>query len=293
MNFSPSNKRLRLVATPAAKAEAAPGDIKIDGLRKIFRGKRSDTVALENIDLTVGKGEFMSIVGPSGCGKSTLMRLIAGLLPASGGKITIDGREVKGPYTDIGIVFQNSVLLEWRSIIGNVLLQIEMRDLKPIAQYRARAMELLSAVGLGGFANSYPFELSGGMQQRASIVRALIHDPPRLLMDEPFGALDALTREQMRIDLEDLWLATGKTVVFITHSIEEAVLLSDRVVVMSARPGTIDRIIDIPLPRPRGLAARQRPEFVKLCAEITQIFLNRGVLTNRSNLRTGTLGLTK
>jgi len=131
------------------------------------------------------------------------------------------------------------------------------------------------------------------MQQRASIERALIHDPPRLLMDEPFGALDALTREQMRIDLEDLWLATGKTVVFITHSIEEAVLLSDRVVVMSARPGTIDRIIDIPLPRPRGLAARQRPEFVKLCAEITQIFLNRGVLTNRSNLRTGTLGLTK
>ncbi len=291
MSSSRSNRLLRVVPAPASGT--APADIKIEGVRKVFRGRRSQTVALENIDLTIGKGEFVSIVGPSGCGKSTLMRLVAGLLPASEGRIVIDGRTVSGPETEVGIVFQNSVLLEWRSIINNVLLQVEMRDLKPVAPYRERALELLAAVGLSGFADSYPFELSGGMQQRASIVRALIHDPPRLLMDEPFGALDALTREQMRVDLEDLWLSTGKTVVFITHSIEEAVLLSDRVVVMNARPGTIDRIIDIPLPRPRGLSARQLPEFNAFYEEITQIFLSRGVLTNRSNLRMRTIGANK
>jgi NitT/TauT family transport system ATP-binding protein len=286
---------LRVIADDAvpATAKSAVTDIGIRGLRKVFRGKRSETVALENIDLTVGRGEFVAIVGPSGCGKSTLMRLIAGLLPASTGEIVVDGRRVNGPETAVGIVFQNAVLLEWRSILDNVLLQIEMRGLRPMAQYRERANELLHAVGLSGFADSYPFELSGGMQQRASIVRALIHDPPRLLMDEPFGALDALTREQLRIDLEDLWLSTGKTVVFITHSIEEAVLLSDRVVVMNARPGTIDRIIDIPLARPRGLTARQNPEFIDLCDEITQIFLDRGVLSNRSNLRVRTVDSNK
>jgi len=265
-------------------AAARSNDISIEGVRKIFRSRRKRTLALDTVNLAIGQGEFVSIVGPSGCGKSTLMRLIAGLLPCSEGRVVVDGKVVNGPETNVGIVFQTAVLLEWRSILDNVLLQIEMRGLKPVEQYRQRAEDLLAAVGLSGFQNNLPHELSGGMQQRASIVRALIHDPPRLLMDEPFGALDALTREQVRVDLEELWLNTRKTVVFITHSIEEAVLLSDRVVVMSPRPGTIDRVIDVNLPRPRGLSARRDPEFSRLCEEITDIFLSRGVLSNRGNL---------
>jgi NitT/TauT family transport system ATP-binding protein len=212
------------------------------------------------------------------------MRLIAGLLPCSEGQVVVAGKPVVGPETNVGIVFQTAVLLEWRTIIENVLLQVEMRGLKPLSRYRERAEHLLAAVGLAGFQGNFPHELSGGMQQRAGIVRALIHDPPRLLMDEPFGALDALTREQVRVDLEDLWLSARKTVLFITHSIEEAILLSDRVVVMSARPGTIDRIIEVDLPRPRGLKARREPEFIRLCEEITDIFLSRGVLSARRNL---------
>ena len=275
---------MKLKVVEGIGTDSRPVDIAIEGVRKIFRTKRKQTLALNTVDLAIKQGEFVSIVGPSGCGKSTLMRLIAGLLPCSEGRILVDGRVVNGPETNVGIVFQTAVLLEWRSIIDNVLLQIELRGLKPVEQYRQRAEDLLAAVGLTGFQNNLPHELSGGMQQRASIVRALIHDPPRLLMDEPFGALDALTREQVRVDLEELWLNTRKTVLFITHSIEEAVLLSDRVVVMSPRPGTIDRIIDVHLPRPRGLAARRDPEFARLCDEITDIFLSRGVLSNRGNL---------
>jgi NitT/TauT family transport system ATP-binding protein len=259
---------------------ARPGPetaIGVAGVSKTFRRGRAETHALERIDLDVAAGEFLAIVGPSGCGKSTLLRLMAGLLPASGGVVTLNGRAVSGPQTALGIVFQSPVLLEWRNVLDNVLLQLELRGQDP-APHRQRAMQLLGSVGLAEFADRYPRELSGGMRQRAAIVRALIHDPPLLLMDEPFGALDALTREQMRIDLEALWLETRKTVVFITHSIDEAVLLADRVVVMSARPGRIERILPIGLARPRGLDARRAPRFAEAAELITSIFLARGVL---------------
>jgi NitT/TauT family transport system ATP-binding protein len=264
-------------AGAASAGRARPTSIAIEGLGKVFRRGNIETHALDAVNLQVLSGEFLAVVGPSGCGKSTLLRLIAGLIPASAGRITIDGRSVSGPETQLGIVFQKPILLEWRTVLGNVLLQAEMRRLDASA-YLERARRLLAAVGLGDFEDRYPHELSGGMQQRAAIVRALIHDPPLLLMDEPFGALDALTREQMRIDLEELWLSTQKTVVFITHSIDEAVLLADRVMVMSPRPGQIERIIDVDLPRPRGLEARGLEKFDEAVAAITEIFLARGVL---------------
>jgi NitT/TauT family transport system ATP-binding protein len=267
----------RAPAGAASAGRTRATSIAIEGLGKIFRRGNIETHALDALDLQVLSGEFLAVVGPSGCGKSTLLRLIAGLIPPSAGRITIDGRSVSGPETQLGIVFQKPILLEWRTVLGNVLLQAEMRRLDASA-YLERARRLLSAVGLGDFEDRYPHELSGGMQQRAAIVRALIHDPPLLLMDEPFGALDALTREQMRIDLEELWLSTQKTVVFITHSVDEAVLLADRVMVMSPRPGQIERIIDVDLPRPRGLEARSLEKFDEAVAAITEIFLARGVL---------------
>ncbi|MBA3325267.1 MAG: ABC transporter ATP-binding protein [Rhodobacteraceae bacterium] len=258
---------------------AAPGicAIRIEGITRTFRRGDAETRALNEVTLDIEAGEFISVVGPSGCGKSTLMRIISGLLAPSSGRVMIDGKVVAGPYTDLGIVFQNPVLLDWRNILGNVMLQVELRGLSG-SEYESRAQSMLSAVGLGGFGDRYPHELSGGMQQRAAICRGLIHDPPLLLMDEPFGALDALTREQIRVDLEELWLSSKKTVIFITHSIDEAVLLSDRVIVMSARPGTVERIIPIDLPRPRGLEARRSPRFTEIVEEITNIFLAGGVL---------------
>ncbi len=248
--------------------------IEIERLSKRFR---TGTVALEDVSLTIEPGEFVSVLGPSGCGKSTLVRIVAGLLPATEGQVRIGGRPVSGPHTEIGIVFQSPVLLEWRTVLGNVLLQAELRGL-PVESYRPRAEELLAMVGLSECHDHRPHQLSGGMRQRTSICRALVHDPPLLLMDEPFGALDALTREQMRIDIERLWLATGKTVIFITHSVDEAVLLSDRVVVLSPRPGRVERIIPIHLPRPRGLEARKSAGFTAITETITEIFLARGVL---------------
>jgi len=251
--------------------------IALAGAAKTFRRGGRETRALDPIDLAIDAGEFVAIVGPSGCGKSTLLRLVAGLLPPSAGTVTLQGERVTRPQRALGIVFQSPVLLEWRTIVDNVLLQLELRDVDP-RPHRARAMTLLASVGLAEFADRFPRELSGGMRQRAAIVRALIHDPPLLLMDEPFGALDALTREQMRVDLEALWLVTRKTVVFITHSIDEAVLLADRVVVMSARPGRIEQVLPVDLPRPRGLDGRKAPAFVALADHITSIFLARGVL---------------
>ena len=253
--------------------------IQVENLSQVYRRGRTSTHALDRVSLAVRDGEFLAVVGPSGCGKSTLLRLIAGLLPSASGRVFLDQKEVHAPQTGLGIVFQTPVLLEWRTVLDNVLLQLELRSIEP-GPYRERAHALLAQVGLGEFADRYPRELSGGMKQRAAIVRALIHDPPLLLMDEPFGALDALTREQMRIDLEALWAKTRKTVVFITHSIDEAVLLADRVAVMSPRPGRIEREIPIALPRPRGLDARKRPEFLAASEAIQDIFLARGVLHN-------------
>jgi NitT/TauT family transport system ATP-binding protein len=268
---------LRLVPDAQAARSAARPYVEIKGLNQIFRRRGTETHALDRIDLTVARGEFVAIVGPSGCGKSTLLRIVAGLLRHTGGSVSLDGREVTGPQTDLGIVFQSPVLLEWRNVLDNVLLQLELRGLDPKA-YVTRAHELLAKVGLAEFHDRMPRELSGGMRQRAAIVRALIHDPPLLLMDEPFGALDALTREQMRIDLEDLWMQTAKTVLFITHSIDEAVLLADRVIVMSPRPGRIEQVYDIALTRPRGLAARSHPLFIEAAQKITHLFLSKGIL---------------
>jgi NitT/TauT family transport system ATP-binding protein len=251
--------------------------IEIRDVSKRYATAGGEVPALDAVSLEVGEGEFVSLLGPSGCGKSTLLLLVAGLLPPSTGTIRVAGRPVTRAQTDVGIVFQSPVLLDWRTVLRNVLLQVESRKLD-LATHRPRAVELLRSVGLGGFEDRYPFELSGGMRQRAAICRALIHDPPLLLMDEPFGALDALTREQMRLDIERLWLERRKTVLFITHSIAEAILLSDRVVVMSPRPGRIDAVFDVPLPRPRHLAVQESPEFARCHQRITDLFLARGVL---------------
>lgn len=255
--------------------------ISIRGVSKTYGAGARATLALAPVDLDIAPGEFVAIVGPSGCGKSTLLRIVTGLIPRSGGDLSVFGKPVGGPVTDVGIVFQQPILLEWRNVLENVLFQVEMRGLDP-EKYRVKALDLLAAVGLTDFADRRPYELSGGMKQRASIARGLVHEPPLLMMDEPFGALDALTREQMRLDLERLWLETKKTIVFITHSIDEAVLLADRVVVMSPRPGRIETIIPIDLPRPRGLTARKDPRFIAASDAITEIFLERGVLQRKS-----------
>jgi NitT/TauT family transport system ATP-binding protein len=280
---------LKVVHDQARTEAPSPGDrdagersyVELAGVAKTYRrghgAAARETHALDTIDLAIREGEFLAIVGPSGCGKSTLLRIIAGLHLPSAGEARVGGRLVDRPQTDIGIVFQSPVLLDWRNVLDNVLVQVELRGLKPRA-YRDRALRLLAQVGLADFVDRLPHELSGGMRQRVAIARALIHDAPLLLFDEPFGALDALTREQMRLDVEALWLSTRKTVVFITHSIDEAVLLADRVVVMSPRPGRIERVFDIRMPRPRGLEARRHPIFVDAAERITQIFLARGVL---------------
>ena len=251
--------------------------IQLEGVTKSFGRKDAPIVALEKIDLQIGDGEFVAIVGPSGCGKSTMMRLIARLSAPSTGAISVFGDTSSAPPHDMGIVFQGHVLLPWRTILDNVLFPADMTGRRR-GDLRPRALELLESVGLKDFANAYPHELSGGMKQRAAIARALLLQPKLLLMDEPFGALDALTREQMRIDLEALWLTHRMTVVFITHSIDEAVLLADRVIVMTPRPGRVEQILTVDLPRPRGLAARRETEFLEKSERITDIFLSRGVL---------------
>jgi NitT/TauT family transport system ATP-binding protein len=208
----------------------------------------------------VGDGEFMSIVGPSGCGKSTLLKILAGLLPASDGTALLNGSPIEGPRKDIGVVFQSPVLFPWRTVLGNVLLPADVQRLGRATMSR-RAVELLGLVGLNGFEERYPWELSGGMQQRVALVRALIHDPALLLMDEPFGALDALTREAMNVELQRIWLERRKTVVFITHSTAEAVFLADRVLVMTPRPGRMGDLLDVDLPRPRSLDVMNTEKF--------------------------------
>ena len=265
---------------PTAAVQAAVSQqpyLEFRNLTKVYATADGPVRALDQVSLAQRQGEFLSILGPSGCGKSTLLMLAAGLLPASNGVVTVRGKRVDAPRTDIGIVFQSPVLLEWRTALGNILLQAEARHLERKSAER-RARELLAAVGLTGFEAKYPDELSGGMRQRVSICRALIHHPPQLLMDEPFGALDALTRDQLVLDLQRLWNDARMTVLFITHSVAEAVFLSDRVIVMTPRPGRIDRVIDIDLPRPRTLAMRETPEFNGYNRQILDLLLARGVL---------------
>jgi NitT/TauT family transport system ATP-binding protein len=236
--------------------------------------------ALDGITISQRKREFLSILGPSGCGKSTLLMIAAGLIPVSHGIVSVQGERITAPRTDVGIVFQSPVLLEWRTALGNVMMQAEARKMDRGAAEQ-RAHELLASVGLSGFEHKYPDQLSGGMRQRVSICRALIHNPPQLLMDEPFGALDALTRDQLVLDIQRIWNESRMTVLFITHSVSEAVFLSDRVIVMTPRPGQIDQIIDIDLPRPRTLAMRETPEFTGYNRQILDLLLARGVLRER------------
>jgi NitT/TauT family transport system ATP-binding protein len=223
---------------------------------------RSIVTALEDVSLEVHADEFLTIVGPSGCGKSTLLKLIGGLLTPSEGIIRMRGAPLDGPSPDVGMVFQSPVLLPWRSVLDNVLFPIEILRWSR-ARYRAEAERLIALVGLGGFERSIPRELSGGMQQRVAICRALIHDPALLLMDEPFGALDAMTREEMAMELLRVWSERRKTVVFVTHSIPEAILLADRVAVMTPRPGRIVEVLPIDLPRPRSIQMVFSPDFQK------------------------------
>jgi len=246
-------------------------------ISKVFQSGNETINALRDVSFDVGRGEFVSILGPSGCGKTTPMLILVGLTIADAGEVSIDGHRISAPYTNVGIVFQNPELLEWRTALENILLQIEIRRL-PAVHFTGRARALLTQVGLCGFENKFPFELSGGMKQRVALCRALIHDPEILLMDEPFGALDALTRDQMNLDLQRLWLERQKTAVFVTHSIDEAVFLSDRIVVMTPRPGTISEIIKVDLPRPRTLDRKDTPQFNAYTGHIRKRFLELGVL---------------
>jgi NitT/TauT family transport system ATP-binding protein len=251
--------------------------IDIAGVTKFYAVPKGEIRALGPIDLGIAPGKFVSLVGPSGCGKSTLLMIIAGLVAATQGSVTISGNAVTKPVTDLGIVFQSCVLVDWRSVLDNVLLQVELRGLSR-REYRSKAEALLRSVGLGGFLDRRPYELSGGMQQRTAFCRALIHDPPLMLLDEPLGALDAMTSEQLRGDLEALWMQRLMTVVLVTHSIEEAVQLSDEVMVISPRPGRIVRRVPIDLPRPRDFDLRQTSAFSERVTEIKEIFRGYGVL---------------
>jgi NitT/TauT family transport system ATP-binding protein len=251
--------------------------IAIDGVTKIFATADSEVHALGPADLAVGEGEFVSLLGPSGCGKSTLMLMIAGLLPPTSGEIRVDGERVEEPRTDIGIMFQDNTLVPWRTVRGNIELQIELRG-RPVTDYGSTVDRLLSSVKLDDFAERYPYELSGGMQQRAAFCQTLVHRPNVLLLDEPLGKLDAMTRESIRRDLQTLWLEDRPTVVFVTHSIEEAIQLSTRVCVISPRPGRIEKVIDIDLPWPRDLAVKRSERFSAYASEIEEIFHGYGVL---------------
>ena len=251
--------------------------IEIKGVNKTYRTRDGDVPTLKDIDITVDDGELLVIVGPSGCGKSTLLRMVAGLLPPTSGEIRVEGKTITKPFGEVGIVFQSALLLPWRSVIGNIMMPVEVKGL-PRAPYLERARDLLRMVSLEGFEKKFPWQLSGGMQQRASICRALIHDPRIVLMDEPFGALDALTRERMNLELQRIHRETGKTILLITHSIPEAVFLADRVLVMSARPGQIDAVYKVDLPRPRSLDVMADPRFVELTQAVRRHFYTQSQL---------------
>jgi NitT/TauT family transport system ATP-binding protein len=234
------------------------------------------TLALQDASLQVERGEFVAVVGPSGCGKSTLMKVVTGLWPPSAGTVVVSGKEVDRPLNITGMAFQNPTLLPWRTTLANVMLPLEIvqphasRLMRERAAYEAKATDLLALVGLKGFENKPPWQLSGGMQQRASLCRALIHDPPLLMLDEPFAALDMFTREELWLALQDLWLARRPTVILVTHDLREAVFLADRVLVMSARPGSIIAEHKVELPRPRTLAMTYEPMSVDLVLELRE-----------------------
>ena len=264
-------------AETASRAAAPDTLIRFDRVAKLFGEGENRVHVVDDVSFTARRGEFISILGPSGCGKSTMLMLTSGLIPVSSGVIEIDGTRITEPYTDLGIVFQQDLLMDWRRVRANILVQAEFRGLR-VKDYEKRARELLNLVGLSGCEEKYPFELSGGMRQRVAICRALIHNPNLLLMDEPFGALDALTRDQMNLDLQHIWYENKKTVLFVTHSIAEAVFLGDRVFVMAPSPTKIRESIEISLPRPRHLEVRETPEFAAYIHRITQLFYQMGIL---------------
>ncbi len=271
--------------------------VSLSGVGKTFsRGDQETTVALQGIDLTIARGEFVSLIGPSGCGKSTLLRVIGDLIHPTEGHVLVNGKPAARARLDrdYGMVFQAPVLFEWRDVAGNVELPLEILG-RPAAERKARAKEMLELVDLGGFAGHSPSQLSGGMQQRVAIARALAFEPALLLMDEPFGALDEMTRERMNAEVLRIWERTGTTIVFVTHSIPEAVFLSSRVVVMSARPGRITKVIDIDLARPRSEDTRESPRYFELVTDVRETLRQRdglvaGVASASRTMAEGVVG---
>ena len=261
----------------APKVDFAPPVLEVVGAEKTYRTLRDiGIIALAPTSLSFAAGEFVSIVGPSGCGKTTLLNLMAGLIRPSAGEIRFRGKRADGPSPDVSVVFQRPVLLPWRKVIDNVLLPVEVIGLRPRARYEKKARALLAMVGLTGFEDAYPRELSGGMQQRAAIARALVYESSVLLMDEPFAALDAMTREELNLELLRIWQATGLTIIFVTHNIPEAVLLSDRIVVMTARPGQVRAIIPVELERARTLSLFGDPRFGRISDQIRGLLRGPG-----------------
>lgn len=251
--------------------------IEYHNVSKTFGSGPEAVHAFGPVSMAIEQGEFVSLLGPSGCGKSTLMLMTSGLLSASEGEVVVNGTAVKGPQTDIGVMFQDNTLVPWRTVRGNVELQLELRGHDPAA-HRERVDALLQSVELQSFADRHPYELSGGMQQRAAFCQAMVHDPHTMLLDEPLGKLDAMTREKIRQDLQNLWMQQRPTVLFVTHSIEEAVQLSSKVAIITPRPGRIERIIDIDLPYPRDFEVKNAPEFTSYVRETQEIFRGYGVL---------------
>lgn len=262
-----------------------PPLIAVQQVSRIFSSGARTVTALDRVSCDIHPGNFVSIVGPSGCGKSTLLKIISGLLPASSGTVSVAGRQVTAPLENVGMVFQAPVLLKWRTVLGNILLPVEFARLD-VRSYDNTARALIKLVGLGGFEEMYPHELSGGMQQRASLCRALVTDPQLLLMDEPFGALDAMTRDELDMELLRIWEERKKTVLFVTHSIQEAVFLSDLVFVMSARPGRLLETIAVDLPRPRTMEMMSTPRFGEYTLRI------RSLLAAASGAAAATVGST-
>ena len=256
-------------------AEGAAAVLSARDVSLVYRTRTGSLVALAELSLDVAPGEFVAVLGPSGCGKSTFLKIVAGLIPASSGRMLLNGTPAGKPRPDVGMVFQQPALMPWKTVLDNVLITPLCLG-RDMGAARAAAMALLRLVGLEAFAANYPHELSGGMQQRVGLARGLVHDPALLLMDEPFAALDAMNREHMMVELQRLWLATGKSVVFVTHSIPEAVFLADRVVVMSSRPGRVVDEVRVPFPRPRDLDTMAEAPFGTLCNRLRRMFAAPG-----------------
>ena len=267
----------RLTTATSVRPVTGSAFVEIDHVSKTHLSKRGNVKALDDINIGIAQSEFLSVLGPSGCGKSTLLRCLAGLDRPTSGELRIGGDRIDGPPENLGIVFQRDVLFDWRTVIENVLLPAEIQGL-PIREWASKAQLLLELLGLTGFENRHPWELSGGMRQRVSICRALIMAPTLLLIDEPFGALDALTRDELNLELQRVWLADAKTVFFVTHSIAEAIFLADRVMVMSPSPGRLVEVVTVELARPRDLSVRETPEFNRYVRHIRTLFQDMGYM---------------